>query len=700
MPLLVDACAAAADGAALPPAVARFVQLGSGPDGALPQLWQPIDDLLELAESSSNLRAVKASRFVKGFKAYLEESGPETCTVGWNQGSGGDLSFTVSYLPDADSDVSALGLRGHLLRAALSAHPQQRYFDANACADAFYTQSGVSVIDRKRGRRTPGTDAPPSLTLFVKKTVDCWEPARATFSTKTARYKQMRYSPSHMLLADLGRGEDTRAHNAAVVDAAVADFWSGVRAAHYIPSPELVAGVTERLRNLLLAGIVGIADSFACNGEDLEKDFRLFLLGLPGAGKSAFVHLLAVNLERVLRARFDTQQRVAVVKVPLNAVTPEALRQQAVVKGLSDHSIERMIEQNISAGHMVILHLEENPEDPAVQVQIDATITLVFQKLTRRYPAYSRHVMVVTTSNHPLADGLRPFYGPPLVLASPSADERARWVASQVSLTANASTVSPDPVAAAAAAAHTSSSPLVVDIPVVPGVSDMRLLTMFAASMGYAVRRHFLRRHAQERREVSVVRDEDCPGGESLWTLSNGAHTARVACSARFVCCDVSSEDAERRQCESVVRMAAEGILSPGVIVVRSEAAEAAVPMVEACYGAELGGGGLVEERLTLLEAADSVKVFGSPREIRGGLFKTIDDNNCPNAEGYFNYVVVHARVTEAGQFILRELLEQGDMSRNHRLGVRKSGVLFVLTLDSPDTVITPQVQSRAHLVL
>jgi hypothetical protein len=54
----------------------------------------------------------------------------------------------------------------------------------------------------------------------------------------------------------------------------------------------------------------------------------------------------------------DPEQRVALVKLPLNAVTPKNLRAVLNVRGISDWSVERMVEQHITKGHLVVFHLE------------------------------------------------------------------------------------------------------------------------------------------------------------------------------------------------------------------------------------------------------------------------------------------------------------------------------------------------------
>jgi len=115
----------------------------------------------------------------------------------------------------------------------------------------------------------------------------------------------------------------------------------------------------------------------------------------------------------------------------------------------------------------------------------------------------------------------------------------------------------------------------------------------------------------------------------------------------------------------------------------------------------------------------DNAKVFGETSEIRGGLFKFIDDVNnerraarrsCGTrplppfasssaASPQEPLAVVLAKASEVGTFMLRELLESADMSRTHRLAVSKQRLVFLVSLNDGCNV-TPQLQSRAHTLV
>ena len=57
----------------------------------------------------------------------------------------------------------------------------------------------------------------------------------------------------------------------------------------------------------------------------------------------------------------EPKKKTALVKVPLNCITPPELRKILHVRGISDWSVERIVEQTIARSGIALLHLEENP---------------------------------------------------------------------------------------------------------------------------------------------------------------------------------------------------------------------------------------------------------------------------------------------------------------------------------------------------
>jgi hypothetical protein len=89
------------------------------------------------------------------------------------------------------------------------------------------------------------------------------------------------------------------------------------------------------------------------------------------------------------------------VKLPLNAITPADLRRELLVKGISDWSVERMCEQSISKGGIVLLHLEECPQEPKLQKDLFSLVMSMVDVLLTRYPSARPALLQIVTSNYP-----------------------------------------------------------------------------------------------------------------------------------------------------------------------------------------------------------------------------------------------------------------------------------------------------------
>eukprot|EP01063_Lacrimia_lanifica_P000735 TRINITY_DN10373_c0_g3_i2.p1 TRINITY_DN10373_c0_g3~~TRINITY_DN10373_c0_g3_i2.p1 ORF type:complete len:661 (+),score=103.35 TRINITY_DN10373_c0_g3_i2:83-2065(+) len=639
-----------------------------------PHLWEPVRGL-DACESCTTLQKVRRQACVTQLKRYFEETGC-LVTLGFNPGSG-DVSFTLKpqvgnadTVPETVRGAVALGMLG-LLRSSDTTD-----VDPNACLDLWTASTLTAFIDRRYNA------ASSAVTVVVKAYEDCVAPSAATFSSKTAKHKAIRYSPSFRLL-DEGAGVGS------VVDLAVAELWHRIRSSNYVPARALYEALTPRLRELLLSGFQGVLDRFCT---DLDRPCGVYLIGEPGTGKSSFVEVFSAALEVVVTKYLASTQKVAVVKVPLNAVTQETLKKQALIKGLSDHSIERIVEQTLCQGHLVLLHLEENPEDTESQLCLNAVVESILGKLAKRYPGYETNIITFCTSNHPMAPALTQRYGTPVPIAAPGLDERERWMERQLAIAC------PN-----------------VDIHVdgFPQTPDMRHLVQWCLSLSHHLRLAALvgtpaGGHADPHatRYVKVRKTAEASGSWSVEGVS-GDVLLRLETPADSLFCynaeGVGDEAAAvAAQIDCVLEMTKVGLLSPAVVVIRGGEADARCQRLKALVNERAASffAKVVSTDIRLLEKCDAKKVFGEAHEIRGGLFKFIDDHTCANSPTSFSHVVVTATVSEAGQFILRELLEQGEKSRTHRLAVAKAGCLFVLVLQDPEDAITPQVYSRAHLLL
>ena len=108
--------------------------------------------------------------------------------------------------------------------------------------------------------------------------------------------------------------------------------------------------------------------------------------------------------------------------------------------------------------------------------------------------------------------------------------------------------------------------------------------------------------------------------------------------------------------------------------------------------------------RVELRDEKDKEKVNGHQSQIRGGLFKAIDDFNNPNNNKenlgkQESVLVIVCKVNETGQYMLRELLETNGDSRTHRYAIRKDRVLFVVTVDD-NAELQEMTISRAHALI
>jgi hypothetical protein len=163
------------------------------------------------------------------------------------------------------------------------------------------------------------------------------------------------------------------------------------------------------------------------------------------------------------------------------------------------------------------------------------------------------------------------------------------------------------------------------------------------------------------------------------------------------------AERFRRRKNATIVKMCLAGMFKPGVVVLTgADSARAAVEseILQQAYSAA-GEEASKVVHVELREEADKDKVNGHQSQIRGGLFKTIDDFNNRNlvAAGGEGILAIVCRVNETGQYMLRELLETNGESRTHRFAIRKDRVLFVLSVDA-DAQVQEMTVSRSHALI
>ena len=157
--------------------------------------------------------------------------------------------------------------------------------------------------------------------------------------------------------------------------------------------------------------------------------------------------------------------------------------------------------------------------------------------------------------------------------------------------------------------------------------------------------------------------------------------------------------DCSRVMC--LLDMCMAGWLRPGVVVLsggRNAVVECVVDLAK--VAASRSGDPVRVERVVLRCEQDKSLVYGHASEIRGGLFKAIDDctneNNADELAGCACIVV--CEVNQVGEYMLRELLDSGEMSTTHRFAIRKDKVLFVVAVEGGEP--EEMTISRAHLHL
>jgi len=270
---------------------------------------------------------------------------------------------------------------------------------ANLCLDIFSSQTGVGIWQRVVDVRTR------TLKLSFAAYDDLLGGPR----------KMLHYSPSYCMLTGFGDAPSYQVLRAGSSDdlaSAVADahdklvsdmmafFWRQVDAFPYVATPSLRTTLGKELRAYLASGLTASGGFVPPS----SLQFSFFLYGGAGTGKSTLVSAFAKALQATLVRFVDAGRRADIVKVPLNGLTPESLGMILRVQGISDMSIERLLEQAVSRGNTAILHLEEIPEDVELQEALVSTVkSMLSTSLLRRYHQFAGNVILAFTSNYPAA---------------------------------------------------------------------------------------------------------------------------------------------------------------------------------------------------------------------------------------------------------------------------------------------------------
>ena len=486
--------------------------------------------------------------------------------------------------------------------------------------------------------------------------------------------KAYRYSPSYSNFIDKTETEARREISTDMLRV----FHDTLERCDYMLDDSLKPSLDESLLEHFKAGICNQREGFASS----ESRLSYFLIGIPGIGKSSFVQAFSSSLKSAITEKLDPKFEVHVVKIPLNTMSVHTLNHILCIQCISDWSVERMVEQALSKGQSVILHLEECPENEQLQNSFYACIERMLKKLFFRYPELQSNVIIIFTSNYEpngqyLKDSLTKIYK----LHAPTDKQIQTWLKVKLEKKIEKK----------------------IDITWFPPYTfkDVRPLNSFWLSVSHQLLK------LPSNHDDSAFLMPDKREGYSIVTgwKKSGSKIRLVSDDGFFYYPTSDCFSNLSPKLLQILHMSVEGFLTPSVLVLigtenwQNQTEEEILKEIN-----KLSKGECVQTDVELLSIEDENKVLGNSEEVRGGLLKFIDDATNINSTFYDRskveklttlICIVKARINEIGQLLLRELLESGDKSRTHRLGVSKKGLIFILRI-VPNSELTPQVESRA----
>jgi hypothetical protein len=346
----------------------------------LPRLSAITDQL----ERCSSLSRAQSQPAVKAFVRLFDESKFDP-QVGFNPGNLQlSLSICCPSLPQVDTvdetNAASIVLLGMLGRVGSL---------GNKCLAVFTNKTGLIVTTMAETNRTGRTKLLVGTGYKAREAAFLFSPSYFKVRGWDVRSEQQ----TEPELVELQKEQTD-----ALAEEMIQAFWTHVTdVSFYVPHQDLSQLVTSELHGYLCAGLVerGVRQGFA----PAIKLPPFYLHGTSGVGKSEFVKVFCIGLQHVLERYLAPGIKVADVKVPLNAYTPETLGSVASVRGISDFSIERLIEQTVAKAGVCIVHMEEIPASAELQTALFQVLTRVFKKLDKNYPKAKGRVCRVLTSN-------------------------------------------------------------------------------------------------------------------------------------------------------------------------------------------------------------------------------------------------------------------------------------------------------------
>ena len=581
---------------------------------------------------------------------------------------------------------------------------------SNRCLDFFMQQTQVAIVSKRNnfrlGHLTVGVE---SVARGVQRVKD----GQRFTDRDNLPFK---YSPAYRYLngfsPELGHCSEPalEVQQQVLVGRMLDDFWQIVGDHRYFPDEALREEVTNMLAAYFYAGIQGESEGFLTA---TTQPLSIYLHGQAGIGKSQFVKVFTSSLRELLRRYVDPDKRVDVVRVPLNSITPANFRRILLVQGISDWSIERILEQTVCKGGIVILHLEENPDDFEMQVRLFDLTQALLDSIVTRYPEYRGNIIYVFTSNYPAAPTIEGLTRALVHVQPPNPSTQREWC---VRALQHAIASYMKSYTDAGISVRLNIDP--------PHGDDMRRLETYHMSLAfltaYQLRRHkHLHKSAvqisidplpcppEDLSDVSVAKwlsisfdDPDIPllpvCSHDLFFFFNPEVQRNLHLTTHLA----DMETVYRPTVASLVDMVTHSFLKPAVIVLigDSDARRSYSEMLSAYLHAQVNGK-LSTTTIYAETEEHKAEIFGDPQSPSlGGLFKFIDSVTNPVYALDDHYAFVTAHVNELGQFMLRELLET-DASRTHRNRILKDRTIFTLSLVD-GSELSPQLQSRAHAII